>query len=88
MIFFADLNKLMKSRLIDVKLSQTLFKDTILPWYKYIDKIEFDLEEIEYSEYIYVISEVNSLREILTNQIPNELSLLHKINAKFRPNHL
>ena len=75
MMFFTDLNKLMRLKLVDVKLSQTIFRDTILPWYKYLDKLEFDqIEEIEYS----VVSNINSLKEILTNPFPDEVSLLHK----------
>jgi hypothetical protein len=61
MIFFADLNKLMKFKLIDIKLAKTLFKDTILPWYQYFDQVEFD--EIEPIEYNYVFREVESLKK-------------------------
>ena len=75
MIFFADLNKLIKSGLINKQLLQILFKDTILPWYKYIDKLEFD--QIEKIEYSFVVSEINSLKEMLNNPFPNEVSLLH-----------
>ncbi len=75
MVFFADLNKLAKSGLIDVKLLQTLFRDTVLPWYKYVDRLEFDLiVEVEYS---FVVSGIYSLQKILTSSFPNEVSLIH-----------
>lgn len=75
MTFFADLNKLAKSGLIDVKLLQTLFRDTVLPWYRYVDRLEFDL--IVDDEYDFVVLGVDSLRKTLTSSFPNEVSLLH-----------
>jgi hypothetical protein len=41
--FLGDLSKLMKRNLVDVKLSRELFRDTVLPWYRYFERLEFDL---------------------------------------------
>jgi hypothetical protein len=57
--FLCDLNKLMESNLVDIRLSQVIFRDTILPWYKYFDKLEFDLSNEMNSKYLK--SQIDSL---------------------------
>jgi hypothetical protein len=57
--FLCDLNKLMKSNLVDIRLSRVIFRDTILPWYKYFDKLEFDLSNEMSSKYLK--SQIDSL---------------------------
>ena len=73
--FFSDLSKLMRQNLIDVELSQTFFRNSILPWYKYLNKIEFD--SIEESEYSFIYSEIILLKDMLENVSLNEVSILH-----------
>lgn len=62
-VFFCDLNKLMKERLIDARLSRVIFRDTVLPWYKYFDKLEFDLSNEMNSDHLK--SEIASLRRLI-----------------------
>jgi hypothetical protein len=61
--FLCDLNKLMKEKLVDVRLSRIIFRDTVLPWYKYFDKLEFDLSNEMDSEHLK--SEISSLYTLI-----------------------
>ena len=62
--FLCDLNKLMKRKLIDKQISRVIFRDTVLPWYKYFDKLEFDLSnEIDID---YLKSEIISLYHLIS----------------------
>ncbi len=86
LIFLDDLNKFLKSGLIDIKLTQILFTSNILPWYKYIERIEFD--RIENIEYLFTISEINSLKKKLISHFPNEVSILHLNYLLLEQNYL
>ncbi len=74
-MFFADLNKLMRQDLVDAKLSRIIFMDTIIPWYKYLNKIEFDL--IDGIEYGFIGSQLKSLEKRLNTSYLNEVLILH-----------
>ena len=39
--FFSDLNKLFDEKLLDCELTQLLFADSIFPWFKYTDSLDF-----------------------------------------------
>jgi hypothetical protein len=39
--FFSDLNKLFEEGLLDSELAQLLFGDSVFPWFKYTDRLEF-----------------------------------------------
>ena len=57
--FLCDLNKLIKEDLVDIRLLRVIFKDTVLPWYKYFDKLEFDLSNEMDNNYLKL--EISSL---------------------------
>lgn len=61
--FLCELNKLMKQNLVDVRLSRVIFRDTILPWYKYFDKLEFDLSNEMDTEHLKL--EIASLHQLM-----------------------
>lgn len=39
--FFSDLNKMLDEDVIDRDLSRILFRDSVLPWFRYIDRLDF-----------------------------------------------